>query len=94
MLYAVIFEDDPTADPEIRPRHMEAHLRFLEENGIRDAGPLIEGGEATGGIWLLDAEGPAAVEALVKADPFWPTGLRAGVRIAHWRKVWSNGARA
>jgi uncharacterized protein YciI len=41
MLFAILFEDDP-AKAEMRPKHMPAHLAFLEANGegIRSAGPL------------------------------------------------------
>ncbi|HKY93757.1 MAG TPA: hypothetical protein VJL84_00570, partial [Kiloniellales bacterium] len=29
----------------------------------------------------------------VKADPFWPTGLRKGVRILAWKQVFGEGKR-
>lgn len=93
MLYAVIFEDNPSADPGIRPQLMPDHLAFLEEHpAIRDAGPLTGDG-TDGGLWLVEAESRAKVQALVEADPFWPTGLRAGVRILAWRQVFKDGKR-
>ena len=33
------------------------------------------------------------VEALVKEDPFWPTGLRRSVRILGWSQVFADGKR-
>jgi len=96
MLYAVMFEDDD-AKADMRARHMPAHLGFLDDNAsaIRAAGPLTDttGDVAAGGLWLVEAEDPAAVSALVEADPLWPTGLRKAVRILAWRQVFADGKR-
>src|SRR6516162_5384424 len=51
-----------------------SHLEFLERHRaeIRAAGPLIEAdGLGAGGLWLVEAEDPAAVTALVERYPFW-----------------------
>jgi uncharacterized protein YciI len=96
MLYAVLFEDDPTCSPEVRRQHMPAHLGFLEANArhIRAAGPLRDlSGEPAGGLWLVEADEPHTVDALVKADPFWPTGLRRSVRVLAWSQVFADGKR-
>jgi hypothetical protein len=96
MLYIVLFEDDP-ARAGMRPRHMPAHLAFLEANAgrIRAAGPLRDpaADAPAGGLWLVDADGPAAVAALTEADPFWPTGLRRSIRILEWTQVFADGRR-
>jgi uncharacterized protein YciI len=95
-LYAVLLEDEPAGAAEIRARHMPEHLAFLEQHAdrIRAAGPLREAdGTVRGGLWLVEADGPAAVEALVHADPFWPTGLRRAVRISLWARVFADGKR-
>ena len=95
MLFAVMFEDAP-GHAETRKARMPAHLAFLDTHAdrISAAGPLLDdAGAPDGGLWLVDAPDKASVEALVRADPFWPTGLRAGVRIAHWRQVFREGAR-
>jgi hypothetical protein len=96
MLYAVMFEDNPNADPEIRRQHMAAHLGFLEDNAarIKAAGPLLNpSNDPAGGLWLVEANSPGAVEALVKEDPFWPTGLRGAIRILAWSRVFADGSR-
>ena len=89
MLYAVLFTDNE-AHANVRPRLMPQHLEFLEKNRhqVRAAGPLIDRqGQGAGGLWLVDADGPEAVMALVQADPFWPTGLRKDVRVLAWKQV-------
>lgn len=94
MLFAVIFEDNPAADPSLRPRHMDAHLAYLTENrdSVRSAGPLLDAeGEVKGGMWLVEAAGPGEVDHLVKNDPFWPTGLRKAYAIRQWRQVFRDG---
>jgi len=96
MLYAVLFEDDPDAAHDLRRRHMPAHLSFLEKNAARitAAGPLqTSSGAPAGGLWLVEAENDGAVEALVKEDPFWPTGLRRSVRVLRWSQVFAQGKR-
>jgi uncharacterized protein YciI len=93
-LYCVAFEDDE-AFVGMRGDHMPAHLAFLSANpAIVAAGPLMaafgaKGEElaGTGGLWLVEGVDRAAVLALVKADPFWSTGLRKSVRIMEWRLV-------
>jgi uncharacterized protein len=32
--------------------------------------------------------------ALVRSDPFWPTGLRETVRVLQWTQVFADGRRA
>lgn len=96
MIYLVLFEDD-ACRADMRAQHMPDHLTFLERNAasIRAAGPLKEAanGEAAGGLWCLQADSPEAVQALVEADPFWPTGLRKSVRILEWTQVFADGRR-
>jgi uncharacterized protein len=95
MHYVILFTDNPAADPAIRTRLMGAHLDFLEANGDRilSAGPLSENGAPAGGMWVVDLAGPEEAKALVEADPFWPTGLRASWRVLAWRQVFADGKR-
>jgi uncharacterized protein len=96
MLYAVLFEDNPNLASSVRSQHMPTHLAFLEKHAahIKAAGPLrASSGDAAGGLWIVDADSPAAVDALVKEDPFWPTGLRLSVRVLRWSQVFADGKR-
>lgn len=96
MLYVVLFEDNPQIVGDVRQRHMPQHLAFLERNKsfITAAGPLrTTEGEPAGGLWLLEAETPNDVVALVQEDPFWPTGLRKSFRILAWSQVFADGKR-
>ena len=96
MLYVVLFEDNPGLGADIRRKHMPAHLSFLEGHAdrVRAAGPLrLPSDEPAGGLWLVDADSPDAVDALVKTDPFWSTGLRKSVRILEWLQVFAEGRR-
>lgn len=91
MIYAVLFEDDDTR-AHMRAAHMDEHLAFLTRNAqaVRAAGPLKEGAWGAGGLWIVEAETPDAVRALVEADPFWSTGLRKSVRILEWTRVFGG----
>ena len=90
MIYVVLFEDE-SSRAHMRAGHMADHLAFLARNAeaVRAAGPLKDAasGDGAGGLWIVEADGPAAIRALVEADPFWPTGLRKSVRILEWTQV-------
>ncbi len=96
MIYAVLFEDNESQTDK-RREHMAAHLAFLERNAnrITAAGPLADtaDGNPAGGLWLVSAEDAGAVQTLIEADPFWPTGLRRSHRILQWTQVFADGAR-
>ena len=93
MIYCVVFEDDDR-HADMRTKHMQAHLGFLRKHAetIEAAGPLTDTttGMPAGGLWVVKAESPAAVRALIEEDPFWPTGLRKSVRILEWKQVFSS----
>ena len=94
MLCTIHFHDNIDADPDIRPQYMAQHLAFLSENKavIRAAGPLKEkDGTVKSGLWLVDVETVDQAWELVKADPFWPTGLRDTVEIKQWAQVFADG---
>ena len=41
----------------------------------------------------MEADSLEAVQALYRADPFWPTGLRKSVQVLRWRQVFADGHR-
>lgn len=94
MIHAVLFEDD-AAHADMRGKYMTEHLAFLESNArnIRTAGPLTDTDDDSpaGGLWLVEADSPQAVQALIEADPFWPTGLRKSIRVPRWAQVFADG---
>jgi uncharacterized protein YciI len=96
MKFIVQFEDNPNAGADIRAKYLQEHLAFLERNAgtVEAAGPLkTREGEGSGGLWVVEADDPAEVDLLVKADPFWATGLRKSVHILAWTQVFANGRR-
>jgi uncharacterized protein YciI len=94
MKYAVLFEDNDEF-AHMRPKFMADHLQFLADNSdrIEIAGPMKEAQsqQSAGGLWVVDAESPEQVQALVETDPFWPTGLRKSIRILEWTYVYAYG---
>ena len=96
MKFIILFEDSPAADPDVRQRHVPAHLAFLEAHceAIEAAGPLSKpSGENAGGVWIVNAANEGEAEQLVREDPFWPTGLRKSFSILRWSQVYANGTR-
>jgi len=50
-----------------------------------------EPGQApVGGCWIVEAADKAAVEGLVRTDPFWIEGLRAACDVFHWSKAFPD----
>lgn len=96
MTFVILFQDNPDADPTLRSTHMRSHLAFLEDNAnvIQAAGPLGHpDGTGAGGMWIVNTPTPDAANDLVKADPFWPTGLRDSYQILVWTQVFADGER-
>ena len=94
MKYAVLFEDNDEF-AHMRPQFMAAHLQFLGDNSdkINAAGPLKDATsqDPAGGLWIVEADNAGQVQALVEADPFWPTGLRKSIQILEWTQVYVDG---
>jgi uncharacterized protein YciI len=90
MDYVVLFEDNEEKAGK-RGEFMKEHLAFLRAHAeqISEAGPMkdAETGLPAGGLWLVRAEAREEVTALVRADPFWPTGLRKSYKILEWTKA-------
>ena len=94
MLFVVLFEDNPNADPDIRKRLMPDYLAFLQSHAehVKAAGPLTDqNGSPAGGMWQVEAADADDVEPPTKDDPFWPTGLRESYRVLSWTQVFSAG---
>ncbi len=96
MKFAVLFEDNPGTDVDVRTRYIPDHLAFLEKHAgeVEAAGPLKnEDGSGAGGLWIVECDNEKDVRKLVEEDPFWPTGLRKTVRILSWTQVYAGGRR-
>jgi uncharacterized protein YciI len=89
-LFAAIFEDDLAAAERVRAVAEDAHVAWLEKHRDRVlvAGALrpTEGGPATGGLWLIEAESAAEARRICTGDPFFTEGLRKSFRLESWSK--------
>jgi hypothetical protein len=95
MLFIVQFTERPGSLP-LRQELLPAHLRWLEEHrdAVLVAGSLRPEPDAVpvGACWIVDADSKLAVEALLRTDPFWIEGLRAGHEVYHWSKAFPERA--
>ena len=88
--WAVIFKDEPgmmdiRADRARRDTHVAyavAHPELLIGGGLK---PEPQG-DFCGALWVVEAPDRAAVEALVRADPFYEPDLRS-FEIFTWGKI-------
>ena len=96
MNFIVTFEDSE-AMAHMRQKYLDDHFSFLIANqeNIESAGPLFHAssGEGAGGMWTVETDTEEAVHELVKADPFWPTGLRKHYTVLGWKKAFADGKR-
>lgn len=94
MRFAVMFIDNEE-HADKRSLFMKDHLAFLDKNKISvlAAGPLTDAksDDGVGGLWIVEAESVAVVQALVEEDPFYPTGLRKEIQIMNWKLVFEQG---
>ena len=92
MLFLVRLTDDPDRQP-VRKEYLPAHLAWLEQQPqVLVAGSLRLDPDSApvGGCWVVEASDRAAVEALLRQDPFWVQGLRKDVEILHWSKAFPD----
>ncbi len=89
MLFIVKLADKP-GSTALREQYLADHRAWLAANlaHIRITGALRTdpAGAPVGGLWIVEAETKAQVEALLVEDPFWKQGLRAGVDVWHWSR--------
>ncbi len=90
MLFAVLFIDKPDHGA-LRAEHLAAHIDWVarHKDVVLVAGSLREEPQDVprGGLWVVEAPSKEAVFELMKTDPFWTCGLRAGVEVLHWSKA-------
>jgi uncharacterized protein len=89
-LFAAIFEDDPAAAERVRAVAEDDHLAWLDRHRdkVLVAGALrpAEGGPATGGLWLIEAETAEEARRICLEDPFYVQGLRKTFRLESWSR--------
>ncbi len=87
MLIALIARDKAGA-LQIRKDNRSAHLAYIEETGVvAQAGPLIENGDMTGSLVILDVADRTAAEGWAANDPYAKAGLFDKVELIEWKKV-------
>lgn len=90
MLFAVRFYDRPDR-LDVRKHQMEQHLEWLRAHGdvILVGGSLRSDpdADAIGALWIVQCDSKAAIEALLRTDPFWIHGLRERYDIHSWHKA-------
>jgi uncharacterized protein len=90
MLFAVIFTDK-AGHGAVRTQNLTAHIEWLEQNRavIPVGGSLRrEPGETPrGGLWIANANSKEELDALLRTDPFFTSGLRESYEILYWSKA-------
>jgi len=91
-LFAVHVLDRPGALP-LRLEQSAAHRAFVETESdqglsIVMSGPLQsdDGESMIGSLFIIDAQDRAIVEAFVKADPFFQSGVWGEVQITRFHR--------
>lgn len=89
MKYAAIIEY--SQDQELVSAHRPAHRAYLtnliEKNQLFASGPTEDG---YGALIIYEADSPEAVEALMKADPFFAAGVFLKWTVRPWKMVFFN----
>ncbi|MEM1363656.1 MAG: YciI family protein [Pseudomonadota bacterium] len=85
--FAVICTDKPGA-LDTRLANRDAHVAYLKETGVAQAGPFLDiDGQMCGSLIVLDVADRNAAEAWAEADPYAKADLFAIVRIEEWKRV-------
>ncbi len=93
MLYAVRFFDRPEQFA-VRQAQLPTHIQWLDEHkdAVLVGGSLRHepGENPVGGLWIVEAPNKAAIEELLRTDPFWIHGLRERYEILFWSKAFAD----
>ena len=85
--YAIVCHDKP-GHLEVRKANREAHVAYLKETGVLQAGPFLDdAGDMCGSLLVLDVADKAAAEAWAANDPYAKAGLFESVTIKAWNRV-------
>jgi uncharacterized protein YciI len=89
MKYAAIIEY--SQDQQLVNTHRPAHRAYLasliEKNQLFASGPTDDG---FGALIIYEAASPEAVEALIRADPFFQAGVFLRWTVQPWKMVFFN----
>jgi uncharacterized protein YciI len=89
MKYAAVIEysQDKALVESHRPAHRAYLTSLVEKNQLFAAGPFEDG---YGALIVYEADSPEAVEALMKADPFFAAGVFLKWTVRPWKVVFHN----
>ncbi len=86
-LFAVMCTDKEN-HLETRKANRDAHLAYLKETGVAQAGPFLDAdGNMCGSLLVLDVADLAAAQDWAANDPYAKAGLFRSVSIQHWNRV-------
>ncbi len=93
MKYAALIEysQDKALVDAIRPAHRAYLTGLIEKNQLFASGPTEDG---YGALIIYEADSPEAVDALMKADPFFAAGVFLRWTLHPWKLVFYNPALA
>ncbi|MBK4999676.1 YciI family protein [Pseudomonas sp. S31] len=86
---------DKPGHAQVRARERDVHLAFLERHKslLLACGAKLndDGGDAGGGVYIVDVDSREAAERFISLDPFSEVGLFERVTIVRWRKAYVDG---
>ena len=80
-VYAAESTEDRNA---ARPAHREWTASLAQDGAILASGPY---GDGAGALLIFKADNEAALNSILKQDPFAAAGVIAGTRITEWSPI-------
>jgi len=85
--FAVVCRDKP-GHLDVRLANREAHVAYLKETNVAQAGPFLdEAGDMCGSLLILDVADMTAASAWAENDPYAKADLFESVSIQAWNRV-------
>ena len=87
---------DGEGSAELRQKYFAEHLANVEAaiDSIAVAGPLKEGEQTVGSLFIVKVENKAAARAIVEADPYFAAGVWRAIEVDEFLGVagdWVGG---
>lgn len=87
-MFVALIAKDKSGALEVRKANRDAHVAYLKETGVAQAGPFLDAnGDMCGSLIILNVETISEAQAWADKDPYAKAGLFESVDLQLWNRV-------
>lgn len=87
-MFVALIAKDKAGALDVRKANRDAHVAYLKETGVAQAGPFIDqNGDMCGSLVILNVDTIEAAQKWADNDPYAKAGLFDSVDLQLWNQV-------